>query len=136
MTPLPPVRKRADYRDIGKDDLVFALFHDRIAPPDALSDAGEPSTSDDTDTAADRRRWREKAIKAVKAGKPAAVRFASEAIPEDEQARIRAALASASSAAEVVEAFKAVEGTDALLSAEWDAAAQWAVDAMGEGNTT
>lgn len=28
---LPPVRKRADYSDIGADDLTFALFYDRIA---------------------------------------------------------------------------------------------------------
>lgn len=37
MAPLPPVRKRRDYADIGKDDLVSALFHDRLAgTPDAM----------------------------------------------------------------------------------------------------
>lgn len=30
MAPLPPVRKRSTYRDIRSDDLVFALFHDRV----------------------------------------------------------------------------------------------------------
>lgn len=38
---LPPVRKRKDYRDIKPDDLVFALFYDRIAPLDAMSVSGE-----------------------------------------------------------------------------------------------
>ena len=36
MTPLPPVRKRKDYSDISPNDLTYALFHDRIAPHDAM----------------------------------------------------------------------------------------------------
>ena len=36
MAPLPPVRKRKDYSDISPKDLTFALFHDRIAPLDAM----------------------------------------------------------------------------------------------------
>lgn len=49
MTPLPPVRKRKDYSDITPDDLVFALFYDRIAPTDAMSEEGErePPTEDE-----------------------------------------------------------------------------------------
>ena len=52
MNKLPPVRKRKTYQDIGENDLVAALFYDRIAdeldpdkreqrdeqePPNALS---------------------------------------------------------------------------------------------------
>lgn len=36
MAPLPPVRKRKDYSDISPKDLTFALFHDRVAPLDAM----------------------------------------------------------------------------------------------------
>lgn len=39
MTKLPPVRKRRTYQDIGENDLVAALFYDRIADahdPDKL----------------------------------------------------------------------------------------------------
>jgi hypothetical protein len=36
MAPLPPVRKRKDYSDVSPKDLTFALFHDRIAPHDAM----------------------------------------------------------------------------------------------------
>jgi len=36
MTPLPPVRKRKNYSDVSPKDLTFALFHDRIAPHDAM----------------------------------------------------------------------------------------------------
>jgi len=31
MNKLPPVRKRKTYQDIGENDLVAALFYDRIA---------------------------------------------------------------------------------------------------------
>jgi len=36
MAPLPPVRKRKNYSDVSPKDLTFALFHDRIAPHDAM----------------------------------------------------------------------------------------------------
>lgn len=39
MTKLPPVRRRRTYQDIGENDLVAALFYDRIADahdPDKL----------------------------------------------------------------------------------------------------
>jgi len=36
MTPLPPVRKRKNYSDVSPKDITFALFHDRIAPHDAM----------------------------------------------------------------------------------------------------
>jgi hypothetical protein len=38
---LPPVRKRGDYSAIKPSDLVMALFHDRIAPRDAMQPSGE-----------------------------------------------------------------------------------------------
>jgi hypothetical protein len=125
---LPPVRKRKNYSDISSDDLVFALFYDRIAPRDALSEQGEQPIGD---VAADRDRWERKAIKALKQGKPASVRFESAAIPEPEQARIRAALAQARDVAAVKAAF--AEDTDALIDQEWDAALEWAKGATANG---
>jgi len=41
MTPLPPVRKRTSYADIKADDLVMALFTDRVLGTDAMSPLGE-----------------------------------------------------------------------------------------------
>lgn len=38
---LPPVRKRKDYSDIGKDDLVMALFHEQIAPTGSMREENE-----------------------------------------------------------------------------------------------
>lgn len=49
--------------------------------------------------------WRRKAIKAVKVGKSADVRFESSVIPRDTQASIRAALTAAADADSVVKAF-------------------------------
>jgi hypothetical protein len=49
MTKLPPVRKRRTYQEIGENDLVAALFYDRIA------DAHDPDKleqRDDQDAAA------------------------------------------------------------------------------------
>lgn len=122
---LPPVRKRTDYSDISKDDLVFALFYDRIAPTDALSEQGEERKSADTIEAMtalgieaeivlatrdpltlDLAAWRRKAIRAVKDGKPAAVKFVSAAIAESEQTRIRAALGDAKTVGDVVKVFE------------------------------
>ena len=37
MAPLPPVRKRTDYSDIKRTDLVAALYRDKImGAPDAM----------------------------------------------------------------------------------------------------
>lgn len=122
---LPPVRKRRDYRDISSDDLVFALFYDRIAPRDAFSEEGEQPVG--VDAAADRDRWERKAIKALKQGRPAAVRFESTAIDAAEQERIRAALAEARDVAAVKAAF--AEDVEGLIDQEWDAALEWAREA-------
>ena len=141
---LPPVRKRTDYSDIDKDDLVFALFYDRIAPTTAMSEQGEERKAldlliPDSEIRAtigaitaevDLSAWRRKAIKAIKGGKSAAVRFESEAIPADEQARIRAALEEATTPADVVKVFEvkatAADPIDALIDDELEQALVWA----------
>lgn len=41
---LPPVRKRTDYSDVKPDDLVFALYQDRVLGLDAMSPDGETET--------------------------------------------------------------------------------------------
>ena len=96
-----------------------------------VKDATE--TKSDDDTLIDLRSWKARAIKAVKAGKAADVRFESEAIPPSEQARIRAALAGAGGAGDVAAIFetKAQEDTTgALIDGEWDSAMAWAKKAM------
>lgn len=71
------------------------------------------------DYQADRMRWQKKAIKALKDGKPAAVAFASEHIPTDEQATIIAMLSVATTADEVRSVFKSdkVDGVGSPLPA-------------------
>ncbi len=61
--------------------------------------------------------WRRKAIKAVRTGKSADVRFESGVIPRDTRASIRAALTAAADADGVVKAFERVLVRDALVSA-------------------
>lgn len=151
---LPPVRKRKDYSDIDKNDLVFALFYDRIAPTDAMSEQGEERKSIEAlevlipdpevretigaiSSEVDRAAWRRKAIRAVKDGKSAAVKFVSAAIAESEQTRIRAALGAAKTVGDVVQVFDdpgeappelkaADDPIDALIDEELDAALAWA----------
>ena len=108
-----------------KSDQALADYH-----------AGRAQPADEALAASDLRRWKARALKAVKAGKGAAVRFESEAIPEAGQSRIRAALEGAQSAGDVVKAFheppdavKAVD-TEELIDGEWDAALGWARKAM------
>jgi HK97 family phage portal protein len=72
-------------------------------------------------------RWERKAIKAVKAGRSACVRFESAAIPPEEQERIRAALGGAETVDEVKAAFKAADDIDG----QWDAATEWAKQVIG-----
>jgi hypothetical protein len=36
MAKLPPIRKRQSYSDVKPGDLVYALFADRISPPDPI----------------------------------------------------------------------------------------------------
>jgi hypothetical protein len=72
-------------------------------------------------------RWERKAIKAVKAGRSALVRFESAVIPSEEQERIRAALGGAETVDEVKAAFKAVDDIDE----QWDAATEWAKQVVG-----
>lgn len=45
---LPPVRKRENYSDIRSEDLVFALFHDRIITPGVLRPKAYKASSEDT----------------------------------------------------------------------------------------
>ena len=78
----------------------------------------------------DLRRWKTRAVKAVKAGKSGAVRFESSLIPTAEQARITGLLVSAQSIADVVKACASetieVKAADDLIDAEWDSAMAWA----------
>lgn len=71
-------------------------------PGEADADEPQPSAAG---KAADLDRWRRKAIKALKAGKSAAVEFVSEAIPSPEMGRITAALRGCKSAADVCAVF-------------------------------
>lgn len=79
--------------------------------------------------ASDLAAWRRKAVKAVKAGKSADVRFESGVIPADEQGRIRGALKVAGDVGGVLSAFEtkaAPDALDPLIDAELDAALDWA----------
>jgi HK97 family phage portal protein len=81
----------------------------------------------------DLRRWERKALAAVKAGKRAAVKFASDAIPADEAAAIRAALETAQDAAAVKAAFKADDAdarADRLIGSVYNEALAWARAAL------
>ncbi len=71
------------------------------------------------DYQADRKRWEKKALKAVRDGKPAAVAFASDHIPTNEQATIIAMLSVATTADEVRSIFKreTVDGVGTPLPA-------------------
>jgi hypothetical protein len=70
---------------------------------------------------ADLARWERKALKALKDGKGAGVRFVPDALDEAEAAAIRDALRDAVTPADVRAAFKAV-----LIDDVWDEATRWA----------
>lgn len=80
------------------------------ARDDALEDTDDAPQDDPADV--DMKRWERKAIKAVRAGRPASVRFESEAIPVELTALISDSLAHAQSPAEVRDAFKAIPLSD------------------------
>lgn len=157
------LRKLADMPDLPEDDKRGGLFVKEIemgaaapeepaaadpasmppveipeddAAPEEIAEAPGEVAADDEMKAADLRRWQAKAIKAVKAGKRPAVPFSSDAIPEDEAARIAAALGEAETADDVRAAFKA-DATEAraarLVSDTYTEALAWAKAAM-EGN--
>ena len=69
---------------------------------------GEDGEQPETPAQADTRKWMTKAVKAVKRGESAAVPFDSDDIPGAEQERIRAALATCTTAEEVKAVFETV----------------------------
>jgi phage portal protein BeeE len=91
-------------------------------------DAETPPADEAPMKAMDLDRWERKALKALRSGRSASVRFESAAIPLDDQARIRAALEAAQDAAAVKAAFtpSADDALDALIDDELDAALEWA----------
>jgi hypothetical protein len=97
------------------------------APVEATPlDAETPPADDAPLKAIDLDRWERKALKALRSGKSAVVRFESAAIPLDDQARIRAALEAAQDAAAVKAAFAPDDDVDALIDDELTAALEWA----------
>ena len=126
-----PVKGKDEEGETKAEDDAFDRFLASPRSQQWLAEQGERATA--YTAAADLRRWKARAIKAVKAGKAADVRFESGTIPADEQARIRAALAGAESAGDVAAVFevKATDDpTDALIDAEFGAALDWAKKAM------
>lgn len=99
---------------------VQAIVRDMVVPTPAQEQAMQELGLIDP-RAADLTRWERKALKSLKRFHTAAVKFESDAIPAVEQARIREALESATTADEVKAAFKAD-----VVDAEWDAAMEWA----------
>lgn len=86
----------------------------------------EPGT-EEAAKALDRQRWEAKALKALRAGKGAAVAFRPDALDDGEAQAIRAALEAAQDATAVKAAFKAVDVDDV-----WEGAVAWARLAMRE----
>lgn len=75
----------------------------------------------------DLRRWERKALKAVKAGRPAAVPFTPEALTPEEAEAIAERLRTATTAEAVKAAFdEADTRADALLDGAWAQAVEWA----------
>jgi HK97 family phage portal protein len=98
------------------NDTATPIVEQEPAPQEAVPAETVPPSKD---YQADRMRWQKKAIKALKDGKPAAVAFASDHIPTDEQATIIAMLSLATTADEVRAAFKSdkVDGVGNPLEA-------------------
>lgn len=113
------------------------LAEPELAAPVEATDIPEADMGDVEEVKAvsiDLRRWQRKALAALKAGKPPAVKFASDIIPAAQRAAVADALARASTADEVRAAFKAEEekqDTDTLIASEWEAALDWAKKVMG-----
>lgn len=83
----------------AEGETTGSLGAEAPAPEDDAALAEQP------DADAELKRWERKALKALKAGRPAAVPFVSEAIPAEAAVRIRAALADAETVAAVKAAF-------------------------------
>jgi hypothetical protein len=117
---LPPVRKRSSYADIAGDDLVMALFADRILGVGEMQAAAEGLDPDPETMAAralDLDRWERTAVKRLAEGKGAAVAFESPWIDPHEAEALALALEGAASPEAVKAAFKAGPG-DGLSPAE------------------
>jgi HK97 family phage portal protein len=105
---------------------------------DEGSMAGEPEAEETTleeqpDAEAEElKRWERKALKALRAGRGAAVRFVSEAIPAEEAARISAALGAATTPDAVKAAFLKAEA-EPDIDGTWETAVKWARLALEEG---
>lgn len=97
------VREQMELKLLPEDDADTAEETTPVVEPE---DVPVQEAAPSKDYQADRQRWQKKALKALKDGKPAAVAFASDHIPTDEQATIIAMLSVASTADEVRSAFK------------------------------
>ena len=97
---------------------------------DAPAEEAAPEAVDIFSKATDLDRWERKAIKALRGGKGAAVRFESSEIDADTHARISAAL----TAAQTVDAVKAAfaPDVDAIMDAAEQDALDWARKVMGD----
>lgn len=115
----------------AEDETTGSLGAEAPAPEDDAALAEQPEAD------AELKRWERKALKALKAGRPAAVPFVSEAIPAEAAVRIRAALADAGTVAAVKAAFVKAEPadgpSDADLDAVYDEALRWARAALESG---
>lgn len=122
---LPPAEIPEDAQDGTQED-----------PGATEGEGGESVEGDDELKALDRRRWQAKAIKAVRQGRSAAVKFAPEALGADEAEAIRQALQGATTEAAVKAAFGAgVEArADALISGTYAQALAWARAALEGGD--
>lgn len=128
--------------DAARDTLAGAIpfgvvvegdtdFDRLLASPRSQQWLAQKSEQVSSDLAAsDLSAWKRKAIKSVKAGKPANVKFESDAIPEQEQTRIREALEAVQDIAGVIAVFDVKAADDALLDTlideELTAALAWA----------
>lgn len=95
-------------------------------PMDETTEAGPPAEEEAPAKALDLARWERKALKALRAGRSAAVRFDSVAIAPADHERISTALQDARTAEAVKAAFVKAEDADSLIDSEWAAAQEWA----------
>lgn len=102
--------------------------------PAEIEEAPDEEPADAPTKALHLRQWQTKALKAVKAGRSAAVSFESAAIPAGERARVLEALKAAQDAAAVKAAFAPEDArADDLIDEVWSGAMKWAQQAMEGG---